>query len=503
MSTSASNDNEISRFVRDHVLEMNAAGRSMLECPVSQLSFAEVDKEIEAAEETPSPQEIIEKKMETLRSQGRYRVFNSIQRRRGDFPHAKLHKDGQETEVSVWCSNDYLSQGQNPVVVEAMVQAIKDVGTGAGGTRNISGSTPYHSALEREIADLHQTDAALVFSSGYVANDTTLATLGKLLPGLVMFSDSLNHASLIEGIRHSGAQKRIFRHNDLTHLEELLAAADPNAPKLIIFESVYSMDGDIAPIGQICDLADKYNALTFIDEVHAVGLYGERGAGVCERDGIMHRLDFISGTLGKAFGCFGGYIAGSSLMVDAIRSFAPGFIFTTSIPPAVCAAATASISYLKHSTKERDAHQARSKRLKSLLTEAGLPVLACESHIVPVMVGDAVLCKKASDLLLQNHNIYVQPINYPTVPQGEERLRLTPGPAHTEELLLHLRDSLRAVFDQLGIQYDGPGLVQQQQQEQQSQSQSQSQSVREFGPEAECEYTSLDHVSPVGHKLAA
>lgn len=446
---------EMSAFVRNHVLEKNASGSSIGECPISQpqCPISQLLQDLD------KPEFIIERKMYKLRAQGRYRVFNNIERERGNFPHAKLHKNGSSQEVSVWCSNDYLSQGQNPVVVNAMKDCIDAVGTGAGGTRNIGGSTPYHTQLEEEIADLHQTDAALVFTSGFVANDTTLATLGKLLPGLIMYSDSLNHASLIEGIRHSRCDKRIFRHNDCQHLEELLSRDDPSVPKLVIFESVYSMDGDIAPIAEICAISRKYDALTFIDEVHAVGLYGDRGGGVCEQRGIMDQLDFISGTLGKAFGCHGGYVAGSALMMDAIRSFAPGFIFTTSIPPSVACAATASIRYLKNSNKERNEHQARAAKLKQLLIDADIPVLDCESHIVPVMVGNAALCKKASDLLLQNHSIYVQPINFPTVPHGEERLRLTPGPAHTEELLLHLRDSLATVFAELDISYDGPGLA--------------------------------------------
>jgi 5-aminolevulinate synthase len=458
-----SNETKLSAAVRNHIIEKTAAGSSIQHCPISA-AFPETATvhPVNMAKKPPtpvdtilSPQEIIASKIEQLHTDGNYRVFMEIKRQRGNYPFATCRlADGVEKEVTVWCSNDYLSQGQNKVVVDAMTRAIHEIGTGAGGTRNISGTSPHHAELERNLADLHQKGGALVFSSGYVANDTTLATLGSMLPGCIMFSDSLNHASLIEGIKHSRCAKKIFRHNDVEHLEQLLAAADPHAPKIVIFESVYSMDGDIAPIAEICEVSKRYNALTFIDEVHAVGLYGDRGAGVCEQRGLMDQLDFISGTLGKAYGCSGGYVAASATMIDAIRSFAPGFIFTTSIPPAVCAAASASVEYLKESKTERATHQAHAARLKELLTEAGLPVQPSESHIVPVMVGNAKLCKAASDMLMDRHNIYVQPINYPTVPRGEERLRFTPGPAHSEEIMLHLRDALVDVYASLGIQYE-------------------------------------------------
>ncbi len=419
-----------------HIMEMNIASK-----PAGISSVAQVK----------SPQVLIQEKLDQLHKDGNYRVFMDIKRQRGNYPNATFQKDGTRKDVRVWCSNDYLSQGENPIVVQAMTDAIRAVGTGAGGTRNIAGTSPYHSSLERELADLHRKDAALVFSSGYVANDTTLATLGSMLPGCIMFSDSLNHSSLIEGIKHSRCAKKIFRHNDVAHLEELLATSDENVPKIIVFESVYSMDGDIAPIKEICAVAKRYNAMTYIDEVHAVGLYGERGGGVCEQRGLLDEIDFISGTLAKAFGCFGGYVAASASLIDFIRSFAPGFIFTTSIPPSVCAAAIASIKYLKQSNVEREIHQARAKQLKVMLAEAGLPVVHSESHIVPVMVWNAKLCKRASDMLLDKHHIYVQPINYPTVPRGLERLRLTPGPCHSPELMVELRDALVDVFTTLGI----------------------------------------------------
>lgn len=395
---------------------------------------------------------VLSQRMGQLKNEGRYRVFFDIERQAGSFPKAYKHSPGcAPKEVTVWCNNDYLSMGQHPEVLTAMRTAIEKSGSGAGGTRNISGTTHYHTALERELAEVHGMESALVFTSGYVANDAAISTIASLLPGCVILSDSLNHASLIEGIRHSKCPKHVFKHNDLAHLEELLRKIDPSAPKLIVFESVYSMDGDIAPIKEICDLAEKYGALTYIDEVHAVGLYGERGGGVAQLRGQEHRLDFISGTLAKAYGVFGGYVAGSALMIDTIRSFAPGFIFTSSIPPSVAAAAHASVRYLKTSQKERANHQERAAYLKRLLSEADLPVLMSESHIVPLVIGDPRLCKRASDLLLEKYNIYAQPINYPTVPRGTERLRFTPTPAHTDEMMHHLRDSLQAVWEEIGI----------------------------------------------------
>jgi 5-aminolevulinate synthase len=381
-----------------------------------------------------------------LKREGRYRVFTDILRERGGYPRADFFSQGARRPVTVWCSNDYLGMGQHPKVLAAMHEAVDAAGAGSGGTRNISGTTHYHVELEAELAELHAKEAALLFTSGFVSNDATLATLAKLLPGLVVFSDALNHASMIEGIRHGGVEKRIFRHNDMADLERLLAAVDPSAPKLIVFESVYSMDGDFGPVREICDLAEKYGALTYIDEVHGVGLYGPRGAGVAARDGQMHRIDIVEGTLAKAFGVMGGYIAASSELIDCIRSYAPGFIFTTSLAPAIAAGVLASIRHLKESEVERETLQARARLLKRLLSEAGLPAMPSPSHIVPVFVGEASLCKTVSDSLLYDHGIYVQPVNFPTVPRGGERLRFTPSPLHSEDMLRELVRALDAVW---------------------------------------------------------
>lgn len=366
-----------------------------------------------------------------LHEEGRYRTFIDIEREKGNFPHAMWNcPDGSKKPIVVWCGNDYLGMGQHPVVLNAMHEAVDATGAGSGGTRNISGTTVYHKRLEAELADLHGKEAALLFTSAYIANDATLSTLPKLFPGLIIYSDELNHASMIEGVRRNGGAKRVFRHNDVAHLRELLAADDPKAPKLIAFESVYSMDGDFGPIEAICDLADEFNALTYIDEVHAVGMYGPRGGGVTERDNLAHRIDIINGTLAKAYGVMGGYIAASEKMCDAVRSYAPGFIFTTSLPPAIAAGAAASVAHLKTDQTLRDQHQLQAKILKMRLKGMGLPIIDHGSHIVPVIVGNPVHTKKLSDMLLSEHGIYVQPINFPTVPRGTERLRFTPSPVH-------------------------------------------------------------------------
>jgi len=381
-----------------------------------------------------------------LHDEGRYRTFIDIERKNGQFPHATWRKpDGTEAPITVWCGNDYLGMGQHPAVLEAMHEAIEATGAGSGGTRNISGTTVYHKRLEAELADLHGKESALLFTSAYIANDATLSTLPKLFPGLIIYSDALNHASMIEGVRRNGGAKRIFRHNDLAHLRELLEADDPAAPKLIAFESIYSMDGDFGPIKELCDLADEFGALTYIDEVHAVGMYGPRGAGVAEQERLMHRIDIINGTLAKAYGVMGGYIAASHKMCDAIRSYAPGFIFTTSLPPAVAAGAAASVAHLKRDKGLRAKHQEQAAKLKLRLKGMGLPIIDHGSHIVPVMVGDPVHTKALSDMLLEHYGIYAQPINFPTVPRGTERLRFTPSPVHGPEEM----DKLINAMDEL------------------------------------------------------
>ncbi|MBL9049412.1 MAG: 5-aminolevulinate synthase [Tabrizicola sp.] len=390
--------------------------------------------------------------LQRLHDEGRYRTFIDIARQQGQFPHAVWTRpDGSQKDITVWCGNDYLGMGQHPVVLAAMHEALDATGAGSGGTRNISGTTVWHKRLEAELADLHGKEAALVFTSAYIANDATLSTLRTIFPGLIIYSDALNHASMIEGVRRGGGEKRIFRHNDVAHLRELLAADDPAAPKLIAFESIYSMDGDFGPIGAICDLAEEFGALTYLDEVHAVGMYGPRGAGVAERDGLMHRIDIINGTLAKAYGVFGGYIAASAKMVDAIRSYAPGFIFTTSLPPAVAAGAAASVRYLKTAQHLRDAQQLQARILKARLKALGLPIIDHGSHIVPVHVGNPVHCKMLSDMLLENHGIYVQPINFPTVPRGTERLRFTPSPVHGPGEIEALVRAMDALWSQCAL----------------------------------------------------
>ena len=391
--------------------------------------------------------------LEQIRSEGRYRVFADLKRHRGQFPQATwTQADGTQCDVVVWCSNDYLGQGQNPIVTDAMHKAIDEAGAGSGGTRNISGTTHYHVELEHELADLHGKEAALLFTSGYVSNEASLSTLFKILPGLIIFSDELNHNSMISGIRAGGREsRRVFRHNDLAHLEELLAAAPADAPKVIAFESVYSMDGDIADMAGTVALAKKYGAMTYLDEVHAVGLYGETGAGVAERDGVLDGIDIVECTLGKAIGVMGGYIAADAVIVDAVRSWASGFIFTTSLPPALTAGALASVRHLKAHSELRDAHQERAETLKRRLTQAGIPVLPSVSHIVPVHVGNPVHCKLISDMLLEEHGIYVQPINYPTVPKGTERLRFTPSPNHDDGMIDKLVDAMDKLFSHCNV----------------------------------------------------
>ena len=399
-------------------------------------------------------QRIFAEAIERLHAEGRYRVFIDILRNKGSFPNARCFAGHNGPKpITVWCSNDYLAMGQHPDVIAAMEEALHDVGAGSGGTRNISGNSHYHIDLEAELADLHGKDAALLFTSGYISNEATLATLGKILPGCIIFSDALNHASMIAGIRNSGCEKQVFRHNDLEHLEELLAAAPADSPKLIAFESVYSMDGDVAPIAAICDLAEKYEAITYLDEVHAVGMYGPRGGGISERDDVAHRLTIVEGTLGKAFGVMGGYIAANRDIIDVVRSYAPGFIFTTSLSPVLVAGALASVRHLKASTVEREAQQERAARLKEIFADARLPVMATSTHIVPLLVGDPVTAKRISDILLAEYGIYVQPINYPTVPRGTERLRFTPGPAHSEEMMLDLAKALVEIWDRLEMRW--------------------------------------------------
>ncbi|MBL8592776.1 MAG: 5-aminolevulinate synthase [Devosia sp.] len=395
--------------------------------------------------------------VDTLRQEKRYRVFADLERIAGRFPRAIFRDNADnQREITIWCSNDYLGMGQHPVTIAAMQDTAAKLGVGAGGTRNISGTNRPLVELERSLADLHRKEAALVFTSGFVSNEAAISTIARLLPDCVIFSDQLNHASMIQGVRQSGMEKKIFRHNDVVHLRELLASVDRKRPKLIVFESVYSMDGDVAPIAEICDLAEEFGALTYIDEVHAVGMYGPRGGGIADRDGLMGRIDIIEGTLAKGFGVMGGYVAANQAIIDAIRSYAPEFIFTTALPPALCAAARASIEHLKVSSVEREGQQRQAQLTKDILGDAGLPVLKTDTHIVPVIVGDARLCKAASDMLMEKHNIYIQPINYPTVPKGTERLRITPTPLHTDEMIIELRHALVSVWASLELPRERP-----------------------------------------------
>jgi len=395
---------------------------------------------------------LFEDAIDTLRREKRYRVFADLERIAGHFPKA-IYRDSadNEREITIWCSNDYLGMGQHQKVISAMQETAGKLGTGAGGTRNIAGTNRPLVELERSLADLHRKEAALVFTSGFVSNEASISTIARLIPNCLVISDQLNHASMIAGVKQSGMEKKIFRHNDMKHLREILEAAGKDRPKMIVFESVYSMDGDVAPIEEIADLADEFNALTYIDEVHAVGMYGPRGAGICERDGLMQRIDIIEGTMAKAFGVMGGYITASQPIVDAVRSYASEFIFTTALPPALCAAAHASIEHLKASSTEREGQQRQAQRAKEILSAAGLPVMPTNTHIVPVIVGDARRCKAASDMLMDKHNIYIQPINYPTVPKDTERLRITPTPLHTDEMLFELRDALVSVWKVLDL----------------------------------------------------
>ena len=395
---------------------------------------------------------IFKSAIERLHSEGRYRVFIDILRTKGSYPNAHCFGGNGPKPVTVWCSNDYLGMGQHDAVIQAMETALREVGAGSGGTRNISGNTHYHIELEAELASLHGKEAALLFTSGYVSNEAALSTLGKLLPGCVIFSDELNHASMIAGIKNSGCEKRVFRHNDLEHLEQLLRDCDPDTPKLVAFESVYSMDADIAPIAAICDLADKYGALTYLDEVHAVGMYGDHGGGISEREAVAHRLTIIEGTLGKAFGVMGGYIAASKTIIDCIRSYAPGFIFTTSLSPVLVAGALASVMHLKASSAEREAQQIAAATLKKKFASAGLPVMPSMTHIVPLLVGCPAKAKRISDILLAEYGLYVQPINFPTVPRGTERLRFTPGPCHSAEMMDELTSALVEIWGRLELE---------------------------------------------------
>src|SRR5436853_2906771 len=386
-----------------------------------------------------------------LRTERRYRVFADLERMAARFPHAYWHSPQGRRDVIIWCSNDYLGMGQHPKVIGAMVETAARMGAGAGGTRNIAGTNHPLVELEQELADLHGKEAALLFTSGYVSNQTGIATIARLIPNCLILSDALNHNSMIEGIRQSGCERQVFRHSDMAHLEELLRAAGLDRPKLIACESLYSMDGDIAPLAKICDLAERYGAMTYVDEVHAVGMYGPRGGGIAERDGMMHRIDILEGTLAKAFGCLGGYIAANSDVIDAVRSYAPGFIFTTSLPPAICSAATAAIRHLKTSNWERERHQDRAPRVKAILTADGLQVMSSDTHIVPLFVGNPENCKRACDILLEEHSIYIQPINYPTVAKGTERLRITPSPYHDDVLIDQLAEALLQVWERLGL----------------------------------------------------